>query len=91
MKLRNIVIACAVFLIASITNSFAYTISYTQLTQGQSSVTNASDGWTASIIPQGSVFEWKMNNSLTASEGVGISGATAGEIDVREYLNFTFT
>jgi hypothetical protein len=89
MKIRIILALCAALILGSFANASAYTINYTQLTEGLSSVTNSTDGWTATSSPGN--FQYKTNDGNLNSTGVGISGNTAGEIDIREYLTFTFT
>jgi hypothetical protein len=67
----------------------AHTINYNQLLQGQHQVINTEDGWTATAS---STFDVKggQGTGLNFYQGVGVAGATGGEIDINESITFGF-
>jgi hypothetical protein len=83
MKTRMFFMVCAALLMGVASTAGAYTISYTQLTQGQHSVSGA--GWTATAS---STFDVK--GAQGGYQGVGVAGATGGEIDINEFITFEF-
>ena len=81
----TMILAFLLFVFGFTASANAYSISFNQLTVGQTSVSNDADGWTAKTT--GGKFQQKSQDGWN---GVGISGKTGGEIDTTESILFTF-